>query len=56
MSLRVAIVGSGISGLAAASNLVEHGHKVVVYESDAHIGGHAWTQEVMKDGQVGVAL
>jgi cyclopropane-fatty-acyl-phospholipid synthase len=44
--VRVAVIGSGIAGLAAASNLVESGHEVTVYEADAHIGGHACTQQV----------
>ncbi len=44
--LRVAIVGSGISGLAAAGALTEAGHSVVVYEANSHVGGHAWTYRI----------
>ena len=36
---RVAIVGSGPAGLAAAQQLVRAGHAVTVFESDAQAGG-----------------
>ncbi len=36
---RVAIIGSGPAGLAAAQQLVRKGHDVVVYEKDDRIGG-----------------
>ncbi len=36
---RVAIVGSGPSGLAAADQLNKRGHEVTVYERSDHIGG-----------------
>ena len=36
---RVAIVGSGPAGLAAAQQLARAGHDVVVYERDSRIGG-----------------
>jgi predicted NAD/FAD-binding protein len=38
-----AIIGSGISGLAAASKLHEEGHRVTVYEAKDNIGGHVQT-------------
>lgn len=43
---RIAVVGSGVAGLAAAWTLVDAGHRVVLYDKDAHVGGHAWTQKV----------
>jgi glutamate synthase (NADPH/NADH) small chain len=36
---RIAIVGSGPAGLAAADELAKHGHSVTVFERDARIGG-----------------
>ena len=36
---RIAIIGSGPSGLAAADQLNHRGHKVTVYERDDRIGG-----------------
>ena len=36
---RVAVIGSGPAGLAAAQQLVRSGHKVVLMERDARIGG-----------------
>lgn len=36
---KVAIVGSGPSGLSAADELNQLGHSVIVYERDSHLGG-----------------
>ncbi|WP_152436721.1 FAD-dependent oxidoreductase, partial [Pseudomonas syringae] len=42
---RVAIVGAGISGLVAATELLRAGVKdVVLYESRDRIGGRVWSQ------------
>jgi len=48
--LRIAIVGSGVSGLSAAW-LLSTRHEVVVYEKDARFGGHANTVDVPVDGR-----
>lgn len=40
---RIAIVGSGVSGLAAASVLFKAGHEITIYEKSTHVGGHAQT-------------
>jgi len=44
-SLDIAVVGSGISGLAAAWLLAQR-HRVTLYESDARLGGHSHTVDV----------
>jgi dimethylaniline monooxygenase (N-oxide forming) len=37
--MRIAVIGSGISGIAAAAVLQREGHEVVVFERDAEPGG-----------------
>ncbi|KAL2611930.1 hypothetical protein R1flu_023622 [Riccia fluitans] len=44
--IRVAVVSSGVAGLAAARTLAQSGANVVLYEKDGHIGGHANTVHV----------
>lgn len=39
---RVAVVGSGPAGLAAAELLLRYGHEVTIYEEAEHLGGTAW--------------
>lgn len=49
--MKVAVIGSGVSGLAAASTLYKHGIKdIVVFEREAYIGGHACTKITNEDG------
>ena len=44
--MKVGIIGGGAAGLAAAYELVKHGHQVVVYERAPFLGGHASTFDV----------
>lgn len=44
--MRVAVIGAGISGLVAATELTKGGAKVVVYEKEDYLGGHAKTVTV----------
>jgi predicted NAD/FAD-binding protein len=54
-SKRIAIVGSGIAGLLAASELRRAGHEVSVFEADERIGGHTNTVAVeTEDGPIAV--
>lgn len=49
-SKKVAILGAGMAGLAAAYELRKLGHEVVVYEASKRVGGRAWTRH-FDDGQ-----
>src|SRR5687767_9719599 len=44
--MRVAIIGSGIAGMVAASRLHRAGHEITVFEAGAHVGGHTNTLDV----------
>jgi phytoene dehydrogenase-like protein len=46
--MRVAVLGSGLSGLTAAALLARRGHRVSVYEQHPEIGGV--TSSIEKDG------
>ena len=48
--MKIAIVGTGVSGLVAAHMLHPH-HEITVFESDTRIGGHANTVDVEVDGR-----
>lgn len=44
--MRVAVVGSGISGLTVAYRLTQAGHEVFVFEAGDYVGGHTHTIDV----------
>jgi predicted NAD/FAD-binding protein len=47
---RIAIIGTGISGMAAAYALKTAGHAITVYEKSSIIGGHTRTRTIDYDG------
>jgi uncharacterized protein len=50
---RVAVVGSGVSGLGAAWALAQAGVQVTLFEADSRLGGHAHTVDVILPGADG---
>lgn len=46
---RVLVIGAGLAGLAAASELQNEGYEVVVIEARDRIGGRVWTSKLWKD-------
>lgn len=49
--MKIAVIGAGISGLAAALRLQQR-HQVVLLEAGNYAGGHTHTHQVLLDGQV----
>lgn len=47
---KIAIIGSGISGLTAAYYLHKH-HDICVYEAESRLGGHTATKDINIDGR-----
>ena len=46
--MKIAVVGSGISGLSAAFYLSKK-YKVDLFEQDDHFGGHSYTYDIKKN-------
>ena len=49
--MKIAIIGSGISGLSAAYFLSKH-HKVDLYEQNNHFGGHSYTYDIKEEEKI----
>ncbi|KAF8016607.1 hypothetical protein BT93_H1968 [Corymbia citriodora subsp. variegata] len=44
--MKVGVIGGGVSGLVAAYEVARGGAKVVVYEKEDYLGGHAKTVSI----------
>lgn len=48
--MKIAVIGSGISGLSCSYRLAQEGYDVTLIEANDYFGGHARTVEVTLDG------
>src|SRR5437899_1077540 len=51
VSARVAVVGAGFAGLAAADRLAGAGLDVTVFEARDRVGGRVWSHTIEVDGR-----
>ena len=49
--MKIAIIGSGISGLTAAY-LLNRKHDITLFEKNNYVGGHTHTHEIEHDGKI----
>jgi len=49
--MKIAVIGSGISGMSAAYALHQGGHDIALYEKESRLGGHSRTIDVDIDGR-----
>ncbi len=43
---RIVVIGAGFAGLAAASELADRGHDVLVLEARDRVGGRVWSERI----------
>src|SRR5450830_691850 len=48
---KIAVIGSGISGLSSAYELSKAGYEVSLFEANAYFGGHTHTVDITLEGQ-----
>lgn len=51
LELNVAVIGAGAAGLTAAWRLAATGHRVLLFEREPRLGGHAHTHDVVVGGR-----
>jgi predicted NAD/FAD-binding protein len=49
--MRIAVIGTGISGMVSGWLLTRGGHEVTAFEAGSHIGGHTNTVPIEVDGE-----
>ena len=49
--MKIAVIGSGISGLSEAY-LLSQKHKVDLFEQSDHFGGHSYTYDIKEDDKI----
>jgi len=49
--MKIAVIGSGISGLSSAYYLSKY-HKVDLYEQSDHFGGHSYTYDIKEEDKI----
>lgn len=40
--MKIAVIGAGVTGLAAAARIASQGHEVTIFEKNNNVGGRAY--------------